>query len=294
MKIIVTGGSGFLGSHVADELSKRGHKVIIFDKKKSKWIRSDQKMFIGNILNPNDLENVIKNTDVVFHFAALADLDQALKNPINTVKVNILGTVQVLELCRKHNVKRFIHASTIYVNSTDGGFYRSSKKAAEDYVEEYKKIHGLNYAIVRFGSLYGQRSDDTNGVRIIVKNAIVNGQISYTGSRKTVRSYIHILDAAKACVDTLKKKYENEHVIITGKKQIKMTMFLKNLSKMLKISKKIKFQNRKVVGHYDITPFTYQFKKGQIFKHKSNIDIYDGILQLINEIRNEKNFKNIN
>ena len=291
MKIAVTGGSGFLGSHVADELSKRGHKVIIFDKKKSKWIRSDQKMFIGNILNPNDLENVIKNTDVVFHFAALADLDQALKNPINTVKVNILGTVQVLELCRKHNVKRFIHASTIYVNSTDGGFYRSSKKAAEDYVEEYKKIHDLNYTIVRFGSLYGQRSDDTNGVRIIVKNAIVNGQISYTGSRKTVRSYIHILDAAKACVDTLKKKYENEHVIITGKKQIKMMMFLKNLSKMLKISKKIKFQNRKVVGHYDITPFTYQFKKGQIFKHKSNIDIHDGILQLINEIKNERNLK---
>jgi len=241
MKVTVLGGSGFLGSHVADELSKRGHKVIIFDKKKSKWIRSDQKMFIGNILNPNDLENVIKNTDVVFHFAALADLNQALKNPINTVKVNILGTVQVLELCHKHNVKRFIHASTIYVNSTDGGFYRSSKKAAEDYVEEYKKIHDLNYTIVRFGSLYGQRSDDTNGVRIIVKNAIVNGQISYTGSRKTVRSYIHILDAAKACVDTLKKKYENKHVIITGKKQIKMTMFLKNLSKMLKISKKIKF-----------------------------------------------------
>ena len=294
MKIVVLGGSGFLGSHVADELSKKRHQVTIFDKKKSKWIRSDQKMFIGNILNPNDLENVIKNTDVVFHFAALADLDQALKNPINTVKVNILGTVQVLELCRKHNVKRFIHASTIYVNSTDGGFYRSSKKAAEDYVEEYKKIHDLNYTIVRFGSLYGQRSDDTNGVRIIVKNAIVNGQISYTGSRKTVRSYIHILDAAKACVDTLKKKYENKHVIITGKKQIKMTMFLKNLSKMLKISKKIKFQNKKIVGHYDITPFTYKFKRGQIFKHKSNLDIYDGILQLINEIRNEKNYKNIN
>ena len=60
---------------------------------------------------------------------------------------------------------------------------------------------------------------------------------------------------------------------------------------MLKISQKIKFQNKKYVGHYDTTPFTYQFKKGQIFKHKSNIDIYDGILQLINEIKNERNFK---
>ena len=92
----------------------------------------------------------------------------------------------------------------------------------------------------------------------------------------------------------LKKKYENKHVIITGKKQIKMTMFLKNLSKMLKISKKINFKNKKIIGHYETTPFTYKFKKGQIFKHKSNIDIHDGILQLIDEIKNEKNFENIN
>ena len=289
MKITVLGGSGFIGSHVADELSKRGHQVKIFDKKKSKWIKSKQEMYIGDILNSKDLEKVIKGADVVFDYAALANIDQALKEPINTVKVNILGTVLALELCRLHNIKRFIYASTIYVNSIEGGFYRSSKKAAEDYVEEYKKIHDLNYTILRFGSLYGQRSDDTNGVRMIVKNALANGEISYIGSRKTVRSYIHILDAVKACVDTLKKKYENKHVIITGKKQIKMTVLLKNLSKMLKISQKIKFQNKKYVGHYDTTPFTYQFKKGQIFKHKSNIDIYDGILQLINEIKNERN-----
>ena len=217
MKITVTGGSGFLGSHVADVLDHKGHKVTIFDKKKSKWIKPNQKMYIGNILNPKDLESAIKGADVVFHFAALADIDHALKEPINTVKVNILGVVLSLELCRKHNVKRFIHASTIYVNSTDGGFYRSSKKAAEDYVEEYKKIHDLNYTIVRFGSLYGQRSDDTNGLRIIVKNAIVNGEISYVGSRKTVRNYIHVLDAAKACVDILKEKYKNKYLIITGK-----------------------------------------------------------------------------
>ena len=92
---------------------------------------------------------------------------------------------------------------------------------------------------------------------------------------------------------TINEKYKNKSLIITGKKAIKITTFLKNLSKMLMISKKIKFQNRKVVGHYVITPFTYKPKKVQIFRHKSNIDIYNGILQLINEIRNEKNFKNI-
>ena len=151
MKITVTGGSGFLGSHVADELSLRGHKVSIFDKKKSKWIKKNQKMYVGDILNFKHLENSIKGSDVVFHFAALADIDQALKEPIKTANINILGTINVLELCRKYGVKRFVHASTIYVNSAEGGFYRSSKKAAEDYVEEYKKNYGLDYTILRFG-----------------------------------------------------------------------------------------------------------------------------------------------
>ena len=108
MKITITGGSGFLGSHVADALSDKGHKVTIFDKKKSKWIRSNQEIYIGDILNLRDLDNAIKGADFVFHFAALSDLNQSLKEPINTVKVNILGTVLALESCRKHNVKRFI------------------------------------------------------------------------------------------------------------------------------------------------------------------------------------------
>ena len=182
MKILVTGGSGFIGSHVADALSKRGHQVTIFDKKKSKWIKTDQEMYIGDILNLKDLENAINGSDIVFHFAALADIDQALKEPINTVKINTLGTVHVLELCRKHNIKRFIYASTIYVNSIDGGFYRSSKKAAEDYIEEYHNIYGLNFTILRFGSIYGERSDNTNGVTNIIQQALRTGKISYFGN----------------------------------------------------------------------------------------------------------------
>ena len=136
MKVVVLGGSGFIGSHVADELSQKGHQVKIFDKKKSKWIRNDQEMYIGDILNSDQLESVFKGADIVFNFAALADINQALKKPLDTVKVNILGTVLSLELCRKHNIKRYIYASTIYVNSVEGGFYRSSKKAAEDYIED--------------------------------------------------------------------------------------------------------------------------------------------------------------
>jgi UDP-glucose 4-epimerase len=251
-------------------------------------------MQVGDILNYKELEKAIKGADIVFHFAALADLRQSLKKPLDTVKLNILGTVLALELCRKHKIKRFIYASTIYVNSIEGGFYRSSKRAAEDYIEEYRKFYGINYTIHRFGSLYGPRSDNSNGVRIILKNAIYKKELTYSGTKKTVRNYIHVLDAAKACAETLNKKYKNKYLTITGNKKLKLSIFLKNLSKILNITKKIKFKNKKAIGHYETTPFTYKFKKGENFKIKSNIDIYSGILQLIEEIKNEKNYKNYN
>ena len=285
MKIVILGGSGFLGSHVADEFSKRGHKVTIFDKIKSKWIKPTQRMCVGNILNLKDLEKVIKGTDAVYHFAALADLNQALKQPINSVTINILGTVMALNLCCKYNVKRFVHASTIYVNSGEGGFYRASKRAAEDYVEEYNKIYGLNYTIIRFGSLYGPRSDNTNGVRRILTDAIKNGRLSYSGSKKTVRRYIHVTDAAKACVQSLKNKYKNKHIIITGKKEIKIKELLHKVSRILDISKKISFKNKSYPGHYETNPYTFRFKKGEIFRYKTKVDIYKEILKIINEIK---------
>ena len=295
MKIIVTGGSGFLGSHVADELSKRGHDVTIFDKKKSKWIRPDQKMYLGDILNANDLENVIKGADVVFHFAALADLDEALKRPIEAANINISGTVLALELSYKYKIKRFIHASTIYVNSSEGGFYRCSKKAAEDFVEEYHNIFGVDYTVLRFGSLYGERSDNTNGVTNIINRAIVNDEISYMGSKAFVREYIHVLDAAKASADVLKDKYKNQHIILTGKKKIKVHDCLKILAKILKVSKKIKFLNKKYIGHYTISPYTYKLKVGKRFPFSSQIDFNKGLLKLVNNIKEHKkiNEKNI-
>ena len=281
MKIIVTGGSGFLGSHVADELSKRGHNVTIFDKKKSKWIRPDQKMYLGDILNAKDLENVMKGADAVFHFAALADIDEALKKPIETANINISGTVLALEFSYKYKIKRFVHASTIYVNSRDGGFYRCSKKAAEDYVEEYHNTFGLDYTVLRFGSLYGERSDNTNGVTSIINRAINTGELSYPGSIRSVREYIHIKDAAKASADILKEKFKNKYITLTGKKGIKVYDVLKILAKILKISKNIKFLDKKLLGHYTISPFTYKPKIGKKFIFNSNIDFEKGLLGLV-------------
>tara|TARA_B110000438_G_C15720131_1_gene609410 strand:+ start:292 stop:1158 length:867 start_codon:yes stop_codon:yes gene_type:complete len=288
MRIVITGGSGFLGSHIADELSKKGHKVIIFDKKKSKWIKSNQEMVIGNILDKKKLESVIKRSDIIYHLAGLTNLDEAIKEPIKSVNLNILGTVNVLDLSYKYKIRRFVHASTIYVNSSEGGFYRSSKKAAEDYVMEYSKFFGLKYTILRFGSLYGSRSDNSNGVKRILNDAIYKNKLTYSGNKNSVRKYINVFDAAKACASILKIKYINKHIILTGKNKIKVTSFLKILSKMLKIKKKVEFKEKIHIGHYVVTPYTYVPTKGESFLFKSNINFYDGISKLIKEIKDSK------
>ena len=143
-KIVVFGGSGFLGSHVSDELTRNNYEVVIFDLNESPYLLPNQKMVKGNILDRNSSERkTIKGSYAVYHFAAIADLKEARDNPIDTVSFNVLGTTYILEACREFNIKRFIYASTIYVYSNHGSFYRSSKQACELFIENYQKEYGL-------------------------------------------------------------------------------------------------------------------------------------------------------
>ena len=286
MKIVVLGGSGFIGSHVADALSRKGHKITIFDKKKSRWLRDDQKMIVGDIFNYNALKNAIRSNKIVYNFAALSDMNQAMHEPLSCAKVNILGTVQALNLCLKYKVRRFIHASSIYATSSQGGFYSCSKRAAEDYLVEFKKSHKLNYTILRFGSVYGPRSDKNNGIRIILDKAISQKKIIYLGNKKAVRKYINVFDAAKACVEILKSRYENKCVVLTGQKSIKISELLKFLAKILNINSKIIFKDEKGnTGHYIKTPNLYEAKKGRGLLLRSRINFHDGLLSLIQDIK---------
>ena len=168
--------------------------------------------------------------------------------------------------------------------------YRCSKKAAEDYIEEYNKIRGIDYTILRYGSLYGERSDNTNSITHIINKAINTGKITYDGSKNFIREYIHVLDAARASADILKDKYKNQHIILTGMKKIKVHDFLKTLAKILKISKKIKFLNEKYTGHYTITPFSYKPKVGKKFAFSSQINFHKGLLKLVNSTKNIRKY----
>jgi len=291
MRCLVTGGSGFLGSHVADMLTAKGYKVTIFDKKRSPWLKKNQKFIRGNLLNYKKLEKVVKNKDVVFHFAALSDLNEALMKPLETVKLNILGTIFLLELSKKYKINRFIYASSIYVNSHQGGFYRSSKKAAEDYIEEYHQRYKINYTILRYGSLFGERSDFNNGLKKIIKNSLEAKKIVYFGNSKTEREYIHVKDAANVTADIIKKKFKNKHIILSGSKSIKIKSVLSTLSKVLGYKGKIIFKNKKILGHYIKTPYTYKPKYGKKLSLKKNLNFTKSLISLVNEVKKELRVK---
>jgi UDP-glucose 4-epimerase len=283
--VTVIGGSGFLGSHVADQLSCSGYDVRIFDRAESPWAHAGQKMIVGDLLDTDALNRAIAGSDIVYNFAALADLNEALDKPVETVKINILGNVQVLEACKRNGVSRFIYASTVYVYSREGGFYRCSKQASEHYVEEYQRMYGLDFTILRYGSLYGPRADHTNGLRRIVTRALQTGVLRYEGSPEALREYIHVEDAALASVAALGDDFRNQSVVLTGQDPMRVLDLLKMLAEILGMPDAVEFVEGDQPGHYVRTPYAYQPKLGRKYVMPLHVDLGQGLLQVIDEVR---------
>jgi UDP-glucose 4-epimerase len=284
-KAVVFGGSGFVGSHVADLLSMDGYSVTIFDVVKSPWIRPDQTFISGDITKKADVDSAIEGVSVVYNFAALADLNAALTRPLDTININILGNALILEACVKYSVERFIYASTVYVNSRDGGFYRCSKQASENYIDEYRKSYGLDYSIVRYGSLYGPRAGDNNGLYRIVKSAIETGKVKYQGHPKSMREYIHVQDAARASVALLDKEFIGKTIVLTGQEPMLVSNVLEMIAEVLGYPEDaVEFVTGSYDGHYIKTSYAYEPRLGMKYIPPLHVDLGQGILQLIEEI----------
>ena len=289
MNILVLGGSGFLGSHVADQLTFAEHNVRIFDRIPSPWLLPKQKMIMGDLLDQTALEEAIEGCEAVYNFAAISDLDEAFDKPLETARINVLGNVQILEACRKAGVKRYVYASTVYVYSREGGFYRCSKQAAEQYVEEYQSRYGLDYTILRYGSLYGTRTDKRNGVWRIIERALKTGQVNYEGNSESMREYIHVEDAARASVHILDAEYSNQHIVLTGFQQMRVLDLLKMIAEILNLPEQaVKFIPTDKLSHYVRSPYAYQPKLGRKYTPPLHIDLGQGMLQMIEEIKSSK------
>ena len=210
-KVLVTGSSGFIGSHVADALEKQGYNVVLFDAVLSKYRSKNQEEFIGDILTLDDIDKAMEGCDIVYHFAAQADIDSSSIGPTQTIQTNIIGTQNVLEVAKQKKVKRLLFASTIYVYSELGSFYKVSKQACEKMIEEYQKEYGLNYTILRYGSLYGPRANEFNSISNMLTQALQDKKIVRRGDGEEIREYIYVKDAAQLSVQALNEEYANKH-----------------------------------------------------------------------------------
>lgn len=161
---LVIGGSGFLGSHVADALTDKSYGVKIFDQEASPYLQPNQEMILGDLLDQQALMEAAAGCDVVYNFAGLADIDEASNKPVDTIKLNVLGNTYALQAAVEAEVKQFIFASSLYVLSNTGSFYRASKQSAEHIVKAYHERYGLNYTVLRYGTLYGRRADKRNSI----------------------------------------------------------------------------------------------------------------------------------
>ena len=280
-KVVVIGGSGFLGSHVADILSDKGYQVVIFDLERSKYLRDDQEMIIGNILDRNQVKDVVRGAKYVYHFAAIADIKEAQENPVKAVEVNILSTTYILDACREFGVERFIYGSTIYVYSEHGSFYRSTKQASELIIENYQKIYNLNYIILRYGSLYGPRANHFNFINRIIIQAIRNKKIVREGNGEELREYIHINDAARASIEILSDDFINANIMITGTKSMRIRDVLSMIKEIFSEKIDIEYTNNVLEAHYNITPYTFKPKVARKYQLNCYHDLGQGILEQI-------------
>jgi len=280
-KVVVFGGSGFLGSHVADFLSDAGYHVVIFDLNNSQYLSSDQEIVIGDILNRDEVRKVVEGAKYVYHFAAIADIKEAQENPVKAVEINVLSTTYILDACREFGVERFLYGSTIYVYSDHGSFYRSTKQSSELLIDNYQRVYGLNYTILRYGSLYGPRANHFNFINRIIIQALLEREITREGDGQELREYIHIKDAAKASVEILKDDYVNTNIMITGNKSMRIRDLLNMIKEMLNEKIEIKYTNNLLEGHYNITPYNFKPKVAKKYQLHFYHDLGQGILDQI-------------
>jgi len=247
-------------------------------------------MIVGDILNLEQVLEATEGCDYIYNFAGIADLDDAITKPLEVAHQNFVGNANILEAARNAKRKRFVFASTIYVYSHLGGFYRCSKQAAELYIEEYQRRYGLDFTIVRYGTLYGSRADERNSIYRYLKQALTKGEIVCEGTGDELREYIHVRDAARLSVDILSEEYKNEHIIVAGHYPMKFGDLLRVIQEILNNKVKIILReptSSSLLSHYSVVPYSFTPKVGQKLVATYFIDLGQGLLQCLQEIQNQ-------
>ena len=206
----------------------------------------------------------------------------ANKKPFHTIENNINGTVKIFKAALKNKVKKIIFASSIYARSEQGGIYSTTKLASEMILERLCKKFKIKFVILRFGTVYGERSNKFNTVNNFIIDAKRKKKI-YRGTKgNEIRSYIHVKDVAKIVYKSLQKKYENSYMNVFGSKKTTVKKLLNTIKEKIPKLKILYSKKDNRMYNYKINPFTYKIRVGKIIKLEKYIKLQDGIHKLIN------------
>lgn len=250
MKIVVTGGSGFIGSHVVDVLLERGHEVLIYDLEAPRYGQPCE-FLRGDARDTDRLSRVLKPGDVVYHLAAEANVNRFLESPLFSNDITSGATLSVLEAARRAGGVRVILASTewVYGSSVEAGdeviteetpyashpdhLYTSSKIASELFCRNYSDLYGVTFTIMRYGIPFGERARPETVTPIFIRRIIRGETITIHGDGSQSRQFIYVKDLARGNAACLGAAAENQIFNLNGSRRISVIQIVHTLEKIL-------------------------------------------------------------
>ncbi|MDR3243293.1 MAG: NAD-dependent epimerase/dehydratase family protein [Elusimicrobiota bacterium] len=297
MKILITGGAGFIGSNIADEMINKGHKIVIIDNLssgKKENINPKSKFYKVDISDKKRVSAVFKKEkpEILIHHAAQIDVRKSVSDPVFDAQINIIGSINLLSACVENKIKKVIFASsggTIYgecgLKAPDEKApanplspYGIAKHCVENYIKFFSAIYGLKYTILRYANVYGPRQDPHGeaGVVAIFSNAMLsNKDIKIFGDGKQTRDYVFVSDVAQANIMALTKA-DNEIINIGTNRLISVLDLIRIMSKETKYVK---------------NPKTFPKRDGELFRSFLNINKAKKVLNWKPQIRIENGIK---
>ncbi len=234
MKVLVIGGSGFIGSHVVDKVALAGHEPLIYDLQPSPHhAPGEYPTFIGDLLDREALTVAMRECDAAIHLAAVADVNHVAADPAFSEKINSRGTAEVLEAARAAELGRLVYTSTIWVyNGIDGAvdettglqlpthFYTATKLAGEMYCRSYAELFGVECSIMRLGIPYGPRARQAAVIPAFVRKALSGEPLTLTGNGDQTRRFVYVEDLAEGIVAGLQPIAANRVYNLVGEEEV--------------------------------------------------------------------------
>ncbi len=256
-KVVVTGGSGFIGSHVVDAIADAGHQVTVIDHRVRPH-REDVGFEDVDLMDMSSVLAATRGAEHIFHLAAVSNVNYAYKYPVYTTGLNVLGTAHVLEAARVNGARRVYLASTVWVyNGTPNGglldeavpfylngaghIYTSSKMACEMICHNYNELYKVPFTVLRLGIPYGPRMREELLIPIFVKKALGGQPLTIAGKGSQYRNFIYVRDLAEAHVLAMKDAGENQTYNLEGPRKVTVLEVAEGIRSVIGEHVKIEF-----------------------------------------------------